>query len=169
VSGILIAIVGVIAFISPAIAGLVSVKFFGVLFVVAGVIEVWGAFRHRHERSLLLPFLSGILTAAVGVVFLARPMIGLASVALLLIAYFFVTGLFRGITSLVDRYHNWGWDLAYGVIAVAAAVVLFMNWPLSSLFLVGLLVGVQLIALGVTLMAGGWSIRRAFSAPAYPR
>lgn len=161
VSGVLIAIVGFIAFWSPVITGIASAVFIGTLLAISGAIEMIGAFRNRGDRSAALPFLSGILSLVVGVLFITQPLLGVAALGLLLAAYFFTTGLFRGITSIADRYPRWGWDFAYGLIAIAAGVVLLLNWPVSTLFVVGLLVGIELISRGAALMAISWEMRRS--------
>ncbi|HEY8945086.1 MAG TPA: HdeD family acid-resistance protein [Polyangiaceae bacterium] len=160
VSGLLVAAVGLVAFWFPVISGVASAVFLGVMLAIAGVIELIGAIRHRKDRSAVLPILSGLLSIVVGILFITQPLLGVAALGLLVAAYFFATGLFRGITSVIDRYPRWGWDFAYGVIAVAAGAVLLLNWPASSLVLIGLLVGIELIARGAALMAVAWRIRR---------
>lgn len=159
VSGLLIALVGLVAFWTPVVTGVASAMLIGALLTAAGLIEVVGAIRNRHRGSIALPLLSGILTAVVGMLFLARPLLGVAALGLLLAAYFFATGLFRGITSIADRYPRWGWDFAYALIALAAGVFTLLGWPRSSLLLIGMLVGIELMARGVALMGIGWKVR----------
>jgi uncharacterized membrane protein HdeD (DUF308 family) len=158
--GLAVAVLGFICFIFAGITGVASVIFFGALLAVAGVVEIADAFRDRRRGSLTLPLLSGLLSLVVGVLLLARPLVGLAAAGLLLAGYLFATGLFRGITSLVDRYAQWGWDFLYGVLAVILGVVLFSNWPLSSLWLLGALIGIEMMARGVSIMGSALVVRR---------
>jgi uncharacterized membrane protein HdeD (DUF308 family) len=159
VSGLLISILGCIVFWTPVVSGVASAVAIGVLLAIAGAVELVGAFRNRRERSIILPVLSGILSIVVGVLFVVRPLVGVATLGLMIAAYFFATGLFRGVTSIADRYPRWGWDFAYGLIAVAAGLFVLLSWPMSSLVLVGMLVGIELISRGVALMAIGWKVR----------
>jgi uncharacterized membrane protein HdeD (DUF308 family) len=89
------------------------------------------------------------------------PGAGLAALTLLLAGYFFASGLFHTITSLVDRYPRWGWDLVYGAVSLVLGIVVMSRWPVSAVWLVGTLVGFGILFRGLTLMAGSLSFRRA--------
>ncbi|MBI5547604.1 MAG: AI-2E family transporter [Deltaproteobacteria bacterium] len=158
VAGLLISAVGVIALLSSAIAGVASAIFAGALLAAAGIIELVSASRvHREERALLL--LGGVLSLVVGVLFLVRPDAGLAALTMLLAGYFFVSGLFRLVTSIGDRYPRWGWDFFYGLVAMALGVIVVVEWPLSALWLVGTLVGVELVFRGTAMVGASLSLR----------
>ena len=159
VSGLLIALVGIIAFWTPLVTGVASALLIGGLLTFAGAVELIGSFRRRHEGSVAHSVLSGILSLVVGILFLARPVAGVGALGLMLAAYFFASGLFRVINSAADRYSRWGWDFAYGLVALAAGVMVLMYWPLSSLVLVGMLIGLELLARGIALMGIGWGMR----------
>jgi uncharacterized membrane protein HdeD (DUF308 family) len=158
--GLLVAICGVLALISVGVTSMLSAVFIGILLVAAGILEIIEAFRVRKAGPFLLYLLAGILTGIVGVLFVARPMAGLASLGLLLACYFFASGLFRGITSIADRYAGWGWDFAYGICAVVLGVIVMSQWPISSLWLVGTLVGIELLLRGIAIMSGSLALRR---------
>jgi uncharacterized membrane protein HdeD (DUF308 family) len=158
--GFLIALCGVVALCATGIAGYTSAILFGILLTSAGVFEFIEGIRMRHQGPTALYLLAGVLTAVVGVLFLLEPGIGLASLTLLLACYFFASGLFRLITSVADRYHNWGWDFAYGVLAIVLGAITVSSWPTSSLWLVGTLVGFELFFRGTTLMAASLGLRR---------
>ncbi len=157
--GVLLVALGVLAIIASAAAGLVSIVFLGALFIVAGVSEVVGAFRHR-SHGFGASFLGGALSAIVGGLLVARPATGLATLTLLIGLYFFASGIFRGLTSVIDRYRHWGWDFAYAAISVVLGLMVLRSWPVSSLWLVGTLVGIELVSRGFTWIAGGLAIRK---------
>lgn len=159
VAGLLIAIIGIVAFWTPLVTSIASVLLIGALLASAGVVELIGSFRHRHDGITAHSVLSGILSLVVGILFIARPVVGVAALGLMLAAYFFATGLFRIINAVADRYPRWGWDLAYGLIALAAGVMVMLYWPIASLVLIGMLVGVELLGRGIALMAIGWGLR----------
>ncbi|MCI0569401.1 MAG: DUF308 domain-containing protein [Myxococcaceae bacterium] len=162
--GLLLVALGVFAFIAAGLTSLASILFFGVLLFAGGVLEVIHAFRVRKEGRFLLYFLGGVLSLVVGALFFLRPLESLASVTLLLAAYFFASGLFRGITSVMDRYPGWGWDFFYGAVSVVLGVVLFAQWPVSSLWLLGVLVAAALIARGAAVMGASLALRRGLRA-----
>ena len=126
----------------------------------SGITGIVSAFVHRREGRFWLQFLSGVLATAVGVMMIARPLIGLAAVSLLIIGYFFASGLFHAITAVADRYRGWGWDFAYGIAAIALGIIGVVQWPLTLVWLVGTLVGLEILFRGLTLMSLALSWRQ---------
>ncbi len=160
VLGLFVFLLGVLCLIAAGFTALASVLLFGGLLVVAGVVEIIHAFRRRGTGQFLLYLLGGVLSLVVGALFLFRPLEGIAALALLLAAYFFATGIFRAVTSVVDRYEGWGFDLFGGLVSVLLGVILMWQWPAASLLLVGVLVAVQLMVNGAALMAGSLALRQ---------
>lgn len=157
--GILLIIGGLFALYAAALTSLVSVVFLGILLLAAGILEIVAAFRGRHQGRFLVYFLAGLLTAVVGALFLFRPLASVATLTLLIAGYLFASGLFRGITSIVDRYPGWGWDLLYGIVALALGAIVLAQWPASSLWVVGTVVAAEIIARGITLCAASLTLR----------
>ncbi len=160
VMGLLIAVLGFFAFIAAGITSLATILLFGALLGAGGLVEIVEAFRHRHHGGLVLHLLSGILALVVGAIMLFRPVAGLAAVSLMLGGYFLASGLFRGITAVADRYERWGFDVFYAVVAIALGIAVFSGWPVTSLWLVGALVGAELIARGIAIMGVSLALRR---------
>jgi uncharacterized membrane protein HdeD (DUF308 family) len=164
VTGLLIFVVGFIALLSAAISGVLSVVYLGALLAVAGIFELVYAFRaERGERAFRL--LGGLLSLVVGALFLIRPGAGLAALTFLLAGFFFVSGLFHLVTSIADRYPHWGWDFLYGLIAMALGTIVFAQWPASALWLIGTLVGVELLFRGSAMMGTALSMRHVIHHP----
>ncbi|QRO03017.1 DUF308 domain-containing protein [Archangium violaceum] len=159
--GLLIALLGIVALGAVVLTSFLSVIFYGAMLVAAGIFEVVHAFRVRKTGPFLLFLLGGILSLVVGALVLARPGAGLVALTLLMAGYFFASGLFRSITSLADRYTGWGWDFAYGIVSVALGAIIFAQLPYSSLWALGVVVGVEILARGVSLMAGSLAVRGA--------
>ena len=160
VLGLAISLLGVLAFIAARITSLATILVFGALLAVGGIIEIVEGFLHRKAGHLARHVLSGVLATVVGAILLFRPVAGLSAVGLLLGGFFLVSGLFRGITAVADRYERWGFDLAYGLLAIGLGVIVFAGWPLTSLWLVGALIGAELILRGVAIMGVSLTVRR---------
>ncbi|MGI5862773.1 MAG: HdeD family acid-resistance protein [Myxococcales bacterium] len=160
VLGMAITLLGVLAFIAARITSLATILVFGALLAIGGIVEIVEGFWHRKTGHLVLHVLSGVLAAVVGGILLFRPVAGLTAVGLLLGGFFLASGLFRGITAVADRYERWGFDLAYGLLAIGLGIVVFAGWPLTSLWLVGALVGAELVIRGVAIMGVALTVRR---------
>lgn len=159
VMGLLLALLGVVALGAVVLTSFFSVIFYGSMMVMAGGFELVHAFRIRKTGPFVMFLLGGILSIGVGVMLLARPGAGMLALTLLLAGYFFASGLFRGITSVVDRYEGWGWDLAYGLVSVALGAIIFAQFPASSMWALGVVLGVEILFRGLSIMAAALAVR----------
>jgi len=157
--GIVLMFGGMFALAATALTSVVSVLYLGTLLLAVGVLEIVAAFRLRNTGPVLPYVLAGLLTIVVGGLFLFRPLASLTSLTLLIAGYLFASGLFRGITSLIDRYPGWGWDFAYALLTVGLGFYVTAAWPLDSLWVVGTIVAIEIIARGITLVAAAWTLR----------
>ncbi|WP_043321617.1 HdeD family acid-resistance protein [Corallococcus coralloides] len=160
--GLLTAIAGVVLLGATFFTSMVTVFFVGMMLVIGGVLEIAAAIRSRSEsRSAFWSFmLGGVLTTVVGILTVMYPAAGLASLTLLIAGYFFASGLFHVITSVMDRYFQWGWDLAYGLISLVLGLSVMARWPSSSVWLVGTMVGLAVFFRGISMMSGSLILRR---------
>ena len=157
--GMLLVIGGTFALLASLFTSIASILYLGFMLVVAGLLEIVSSFRVRKEAPFLPYLLGGFLTSVIGGLFLYRPLASLASVTLLIAGYLFAGGLFRGVTAVVERYRNWGWDLAYGILALLLGSYIATSWPISSYWVLGTIVAAEIIARGFTLMAASSVIR----------
>lgn len=161
VLGLLLTLLGIVALVFSATTAIASILAVAAMLLVAGVLEVVYAFRFRKSSNRFgFELLSGILAVVVGLLLVARPLVGLAAASLLLAGYFVAAGLFRGITAVMDRYSGWGWDIFYAVVAFLLGVIVFAGWPLSAFWVVGTLIGAVIITRGIAIMAASLWLRR---------
>lgn len=151
---------GILALISTGVASLATVLFLGVLLMAAGVAEIVLSVRRRARGGFILPFLNGLLSLVIGFCFLRWPIFGLSAATILLGAYFLASGLFRGLTSIIDRYPHWGWDFFDGIVSFALGIIVLASFPISAFWVLGFLVGVELIVRGGTLLGASLALRR---------
>jgi uncharacterized membrane protein HdeD (DUF308 family) len=155
VLGIVMAVIGAAAIYTAKVTGIVSVIMAGTALTVAGFVEVLAGLGRGSRRVQPLRLMGGLLSMIVGVLFVFRPQIGLTGLTMMLAAYFIASGLFHAVTSLLERYDGWGWDLFYGACAIALCAVAVTNMRSSGFWMVGVLVGVDILARGLALTFGG--------------
>jgi uncharacterized membrane protein HdeD (DUF308 family) len=148
--GLVSVVVGLLAISSAFVATLASVIVFGVLLLVAGVTEVIHAVMVRNWRGFALHLLTAALYLIVGLFMLEDPLKAAAVLTLLIAASFFVGGLLRIIFSVVERFPAWGWVVLHGVVDLVLGGIILSGWPESSLWVIGLF-------LGIDLLLHGWS------------
>jgi len=147
--GIGIVIAGVLAVISPFIAGLSVTIAVGVLMIAAGVSRLFLAFKMGTFGRGLLMFVLGALTLVAGGYLVARPGMGLATLTLVLAAYLFVDGVFEIIYAFRLRpIKGWGWRLFSGIAALALGIMIWRQFPVSGMWAVGTITGIHMIFAG---------------------
>jgi uncharacterized membrane protein HdeD (DUF308 family) len=141
---------------------------YGVVVIVAWLIIFSGAFQFIHAfqsqgiGSTIWKLLVAILYLIAGIYFLLNPLIGVASFTLAL-AFFFVA---EGVIDLVAYFQSRSaggsvWILVDGIVTLILGVLVWRQWPSSSLWLIGTLVGISMIMTGTTRLMIGLAARRA--------
>jgi uncharacterized membrane protein HdeD (DUF308 family) len=158
--GFVLAAIGVLAVVLASVTTVASVVVFGWLLLFGGILEGAHAFRQKDWGGFFLDLLTGILYSVVGFMVVANP--GASAIALtLLIAMFLVLGgLFRIVAALAVRYPSWGIAALHGVVSLALGIMIWRQWPVSGLWVIGLFVGIEMIMNGITLATLGIFARR---------
>ena len=148
--GVVSVIAGLFAISFTFAATMASILLLGILLLVAGVTEVLNGVLVRTGKSFALHLLAAALYLIVGVFVLEDPVQAAAVLTLLLAAAFFVGGLLRIVFAIVERFPAWPWIVLHGVVDLLLGVIIVTGWPGSSLRIIGLL-------LGIDLLFHGWS------------
>ncbi len=151
-AGIAMLLTGTTAVIYDVTATFASVVVFGWLLLLAGVTQIVHAFQVRTWSGFFLYLLDGIIRAAVGTMMVIYPGAGAEALTLLLSFYFVVGGTFKAIASGALRFPSWGWSVASGLVSIALGVMLAMQWPASSMWFIGFVVGLDLMLYGWALL-----------------
>lgn len=153
--GILFIVMGAVAILVPLVATLALTLLVGILFIIGGGYELARAFRHRGEgRRVFGAVLFGVLALIAGIVLVANPLEGAVTLTLFLGIFFLVSGAFRGLGAFDLRpARGWGWMLFGGLISVVIGVLILAGLPQSGIWVLGLLVGIDFLFFGATLIA----------------
>jgi uncharacterized membrane protein HdeD (DUF308 family) len=151
--GILMIILGLFAIGAPVMATIAFQVVLGWLLVIGGIAEAIHAFMAQNWRGFQFELLSAILYVVVGALLLFNPLLGAAALTLLLAVFLVVEGIFKIIMALRVRDHRgWGWLLASGILSLILGAMIWAQWPASGLWVIGLLVGIQLLFTGWSLV-----------------
>jgi len=146
--GVVLIVVGTLAVGSSFVATLATVFAFGSLLLVGAAAQIVGAFFSRKWSGFFLELLAGILYLIVGLLMLAHPAAVAAGLTLMLAVFFLVGGITRVVVALAERFDGWPWLLTSGVITALLGLLIWTQWPLSGLWVIGLFVGIELIFCG---------------------
>jgi len=162
IQGVLLVVAGVLAFVYPLIASVAIVVLLAWILIISGVLQGIGLIGARHVPHFWLQAVSAVLAILIGLLLLRSPGSGLLLITVLLIVFFMVEGIAKVIFALtIKPFPNWGWVLGSGVVSIFLAVILWANMPLSADWLLGVLLGIQLMCEGAALTYLAWHVRTA--------
>jgi len=160
--GVVTIVVGVLALAWPGITLLVIAILFAIQLLVAGVVYVIRSFADSETSGgwRALEGLVGALSFLVGLLLLRSPLQTLAIIALLIGAWWVVSGVLTTISAFTDTAAtSRSWALVSGLISVAAGFVVLLL-PAISLTALVIVLGVVLIVQGAVAVWGGLQARR---------
>jgi uncharacterized membrane protein HdeD (DUF308 family) len=155
--GVLLVIAGLLAIVYPVISSQAVIALLGWLLIISGLLQGVSLIGARHVPHFWPQLISVILACLVGFLFLRDPAQGTVTIALLLIVFLMMEGISKVVFALTIRpFPNWGWVLASGVIGILLSVVLWSNLPVDTVWLIGLLIGANLISFGAAISWLAW-------------
>ncbi|MBN2216956.1 MAG: HdeD family acid-resistance protein [Pirellulales bacterium] len=149
--GIGLIVLGALAIVFSGLATFGATLILGWALLIGGIFQGVHAFFVRNWGGFFMQALAACLYVVVGILVLANP-VGAMFMLTLLLAVFF---LFEGIVKLflafqVRPTQNWGWIAFSGALSLVLSAIIWMGWPADSLWVVGLL-------LGINILFGGWA------------
>ena len=160
--GGLLIVFGMAAVAAPFLAAVAVSVVIAWLIVLAGVVHLMLAFRAHGAGSMIWKVLVGLAYLFFGVYLILHPVLGVASLTLLLASLFLIEGVLDVILFFQMRpLGGSGWVLVDGTITLLLALMIYMQWPSSSAWAIGTLVGVSMIISGVTRVMLSLAVRKA--------
>lgn len=157
--GILLVILGMIALGASVVATLASVIFFGWLLIFAGILQSAHAFGIRQWGGFFADLLFGLLYIVVGLMMILHPAAAAIELTLLIALFLFIGGIFRIALAASIRFHHAMWLVIHGVINILLGILIWRQWPLSGLWVIGLFLGIDMLFNGWTLIMLSFMIK----------
>ena len=150
--GVIYVLAGLIALSSVALATVASVFIVGIMMVIAGVAEVINAFQLKSWGKFLLWIALGLLYIVAGFVTFENPLLAAALLTLMLGAALVASGIMRIVLAFsMKEGMPWMWVVVSGVITIVLGGMILAKWPVSSLYILGIFLGIDLVFAGI-----GW-------------
>jgi uncharacterized membrane protein HdeD (DUF308 family) len=162
IEGIVLVVLGVGAVMLPPLAGLAVTILFGWLFLISGIAGLITTFAMRQAPGFWWSLASAILGIVVGVLLLVQPVRGLLTLTFVLIAFFILEGVATIMFALEHKRSlsgRWGWMLVSGIVDLFLAAVILTGLPGAAAWALGLIVGINMIFGGASLIAMALSAR----------
>jgi uncharacterized membrane protein HdeD (DUF308 family) len=156
VEGIVLVLLGLLAIVIPPLATLAVTILVGWLFLISGVVGLITTFWAKGAPGFWWSLFSAIIGIVAGIILLAWPISGTVSLTLVLIVFFIMEGvvsIMYGIDHRKEASGRAGWIIASGVIDLILAAIIFSGLPGSAAWAIGLLVGINMVFGGTSLIA----------------
>lgn len=162
VVAVLLIILGFLAILLPFETSLGVVIILAWLMIFSAVVQIFDAFRGGGFWHVIWKIVLGLAYFVTGLYLRFNLALGLAALTLALIAFFAV----QGVTDIVVYFRTReiggsSWVLLHGVITIVLAMMIWRHWPTGALWVIGTLVGIQMIVTGTTRLMLAAALRRA--------
>jgi uncharacterized membrane protein HdeD (DUF308 family) len=160
--GVVYLIAGFIALGSVVAATVVTVFVVGIMMIVSGVAEVISAFQFKSWGKFILWVLLGVLYIFAGFVTFENPLLAAALLTLILGATLVASGIMRIILAFSMKSGSpWVLVVLSGLITLILGGIILAHWPVASLYILGIFLGVDLVFAGVSWISVGLGLRSA--------
>lgn len=155
VLGAVLVLGGIVGLVYTGVATLTSMILFGWLLLTGGLVGLLQAVQSRGSNFFWLGVVVAALNLAAGIVVVRHPE-GTAEALTMFAALLFLTGgVFRLVGSVVVRGPQFGWTLVQGAFGVLLGLLVLLDWPHSSLYVLGCFFSLALLFDGLGLIAIG--------------
>jgi uncharacterized membrane protein HdeD (DUF308 family) len=164
IEGILLVILGLAAMIVPPLASLAVTIFLGWMFLISGIAGLALTFWARGMPGFWWALISAILAIAAGIILLAQPVQGALTLTIVVGVYFLAEGVATIMYALEHRREltdRWSWLLVAGLMDILIAFIIISGLPGSASWAIGLLVGINLLFGGATMIGMALAARNA--------
>ena len=161
VVGVLFVVLGALAIIEPAVAGLAVAVLVGWLLIFGGVAHAAAAIGGGGIGRVVWQLALAVLYIVGGVYFFTHPLLGLGTLTLFLAIILVVEAFFELIAYFAVRGDEGSrWRLVNAIVTLILGGMIWRQWPTSSVWAIGTLVGVNLMMTGFSRLMLGAAARR---------
>ncbi|MGB5761854.1 MAG: HdeD family acid-resistance protein [Sedimenticolaceae bacterium] len=148
-----------------------SLWWFGVLTIAGGVATLVDAFRAEGWKAKLWEMLIAVIYVAAGIVMLLNPGASAVWFTLFIAAFLFASGILRIITGfqIREQVKGWGWTVFGGVASTVLAIMIWAQWPVSGLWVIGMFIAVEMIMQGTSMISIALAAKASKDRQADPR
>ncbi|HEX8814819.1 MAG TPA: HdeD family acid-resistance protein [Terriglobales bacterium] len=158
VLSLLMIVFGVFALFMPVIASIGVTLFVGWLMLFDGILQFVHAFQSKGVGHTAWKLLVALIYCVAGFYLVWHPVLGMASLTLVLAIFFFAEGIVDTVAYFSTRAS--GWMLLNGLVTILLGILIYVHWPSSSLWVIGTLLGISMIMTGTTRFMMAMALRR---------
>jgi uncharacterized membrane protein HdeD (DUF308 family) len=156
---------GTIAVGAACVMTVLSILLLGWLLLIGGVFSAVSAFWEKAWRGFFIDLVMGVLYFVAGLMMVRSPLESAVTLTLLIALLLIFSGAMRiGVALFHNFEHRW-WVLLNGLVSLVLGIIIYKDWPESSLWLIGLFVGIEMIFYGWSLVMLGFAAKNLPKSP----
>ncbi len=160
--GLVLALAGGFAVSAALLSTVATVIFVGFAMMISGFAEVFHAFAMRTWGHFLWLLLGGAIYILAGGLVVRDPIFAASFITLMLGAGLVASGIIRSYVAFqLPSGGNKGFLIASGILTLVVGALIVAQWPTSSLWLIGTLLGIDMFFSGMGWIGVGLSMRKA--------
>jgi uncharacterized membrane protein HdeD (DUF308 family) len=164
--GIVYLVAGIVALASVTLTAVVTVFIVGIMMVIAGVSEVYNALRMRSWGRSMIWMLLGALYIAAGILTFENPLLTAKFLTLLLGLFLLGSGVVKIVLAVaIGAESSGGVVVLSGIFTIVIAAIILIHWPVSSLLVLAVFLGIDLMSTGIGWIVTGLGLRRSAASP----
>ncbi len=154
--GVAFLVLGALAIMLPFVASLVTTVFIGMLMLVAGIAQGVHAIQNRRWGGSTWALVGALFYLVAGALVVMFPFAGKLALTLTLAGFLLAEGGLKVIRAVQHRgLPRWGWFVFDGLVTIALGLLIAAKWPSTAVWAIGLLVGVDLLIGGSSMLLIG--------------
>ena len=162
--GVVLIFGGTYAVLRPLAAGYAFTLVVGWLLIFAGGMYVLNSFMARSGGGFLWRLLLAALYIVAGILMLSNPFEGLGALTIILALVIGMGGVFRLLlASSLKGVPGVGMVFFSGIVSIALAIMIFAKWPDSSQVAIGVIVGINFVFSGMSILGVALDVRQLAS------
>lgn len=171
VMGLALTALGAVGLYMAGALTVASLWWFGVLTIAGGVATLVDAFRAEGWKAKLWEMLIAVIYVAAGIVMLLNPGASAVWFTLFIAAFLFASGILRIITGfqIREQVKGWGWTVFGGVASTVLAIMIWAQWPVSGLWVIGMFIAIEMIMQGTSMISIALAAKASKDRQADPR
>lgn len=158
--GIGLMLLGAAAILLPLAASLITALVIGWIMIVGGLFQAFHALQNRRWRGWGWEMVGAVLHLVAGGLVVTFPIAGKLTLTLVFAMFFAINGVIKLVRAFQHRpMRGWGWLVFDGLVSIALGVLIIAGWPGTATWVLGLLVGIDLLFAGSSMLVIAFAAR----------
>ena len=160
--GLLLIVLGSVGVFAETFFSIASISLMGGFALAAGIMQALHALQAKGWKSVSIQLVFALIYVAIGVIVWISPVAALEGVTLYMATLLFATGGLRLVTAFQHtQFSGWFLPLVSAALSILLGGLILAGWPDNSVWVPGMLIGIELLLQGWSLFFLGLAAKNA--------